>query len=135
MYLLGFGLSFLFVPLFAFAATTYSQDLFGIFEYIKDIIDDIVLWLFTTGAVAMFLGVLSYRLYRMSQGEIDTKGTNRYIMYGLIALTVMFTFYAVVGLIAVTFGIQIGIPQFFRAQDGLTPGSGTVRNSYSIIGR
>jgi Na+-transporting methylmalonyl-CoA/oxaloacetate decarboxylase gamma subunit len=134
-YLLGLGLSFLFVPFFAFAATTYSQDLFGIFEYLKDIIDDIVLWLFTTGAVLVFLFFLAKKVYEMSQGNIDTKGANRYILYGLIALTLMFTFYAVVGLIAVTFGIRIGIPQFFKTQDGLTPGSGNIQRTYSVIGR
>lgn len=132
-YLLGLSLSFLFIPFFAYAATTYTQDLFGLFEYLKDIIDDIVLWLFTTGAVILFLGVLAYKLFQMSQGTVDTKGTNRYILYGLIALTLMFTFYAVAGLIAVTFGIQIGIPQFFRQQDGLSPGSGNVQRSYSVI--
>lgn len=132
-YLLGLGLSFFFIPFFAYAATTYTQDLFGLFEYAKDIIDDLVLWLFTTGAVLIFLGVLSYRVYLISQGNMDTKGTNRYILYGLIALTLMFTFYAVSSLIAVTFGIQIGIPQFFGGQDLLTPGSGNVNRSYSVI--
>jgi hypothetical protein len=132
-YLLGLGLSFLFIPLFAFAATTYTQDIFGIFEYAKDIIDDLVLWLFTTGAVLLFMGGLTYRLYKLSQGDKDTKGTNRFIMYGLIALTLMFTFYAVVGLIAATFGIRIGIPQFFGGQDLLSPGSGNIQRSYSVI--
>jgi hypothetical protein len=54
-YLLGLGLSFFFVPFFAYAATTYSQDLFGLFEYLKDIIDDIVLWLFTTGGITFLM--------------------------------------------------------------------------------
>ncbi len=133
-YLLGIGLSFFFIPFFAYAATTYTQDLFGIFEYVKDIIDDIVLWLFTTGAVLFFLGTLAWRLYELSQGKLkDKSDTNKYILYGLIALTLMFTFYAVIGLIAVTFGIRIGIPQFFGGQDGLTPGSGNVQRSYSVI--
>jgi len=133
-YLLGIGLSFIFIPLFAYAATTYDQDLFGIFEYVKDIIDDIFLWLLTTGAVLYFLGTLSYKLYELSQGKLKDKSeTNNYILYGLIALTLMFTFYAVVGLIAVTFGIKIGIPQFFGGQDGLTPGSGNIQRTYSVI--
>lgn len=132
-YLLGICFSFLFIPFFAYAATTYTQDLFGIFEYVKDIIDDIVLWLFTTGAVLLFLFFLSKKLFELSQGKKDVSGTNRYIMYGLIALTLMFTFYAVIGLIAVTFGIRIGIPQFFGGQSGLTPGSGNVQRSYSVI--
>lgn len=134
IYLLGIVFSFLFIPFFAYAATTYSQDLFGLFEYAKDIIDDLVLWLFTTGAVLAFLGVLSYRLFQLSQGK-EIKDTNKYILWGLIALTLMFTFYAVIGLIAVTFGIRIGIPQFFGEQDGLTPGSGNIQRSYSVIGR
>jgi Na+-transporting methylmalonyl-CoA/oxaloacetate decarboxylase gamma subunit len=134
-YLLGLGLSFLFIPFFAYAATTYSQDLFGIFEYIKDIIDDIVLWLFTTGAVLVFLFFLAKKVLEMRSGKVDISGTNKYILYGLITLTLMFTFYAVIGLIAVTFGIRIGIPQFFKTQDGLSPGSGNVQRSYSVIGR
>ena len=55
-------------------------------------------------------------------------------MYGLIALTLMFTFYAVTGLLAVTFGIQIGIPQFFTDGIGNANGSGNVEKSYSVIG-
>ncbi len=106
-YLLGLFLSFLFVPFFAYAATTYSQDLFGIFEYVKDIIDDLVLWLFTTGAVLIFLGALAYKLYEMSQGKYDPSGTNKYILTGLILLTLMFTFYAVISLIAVKSGFCI----------------------------
>lgn len=134
-YLFGLGLSFLFVPFFAFAATTYSQDLFGLFEYLKDIINDLVLWLFTTGAVLLFLGGLTYKLYQLSNGEKVQGNLKQFILPGLIALTVMFTFYAIVGLIAVTFGIRIGIPQFFKTQDGLSPGSGNINRSYSVIGR
>jgi membrane protease YdiL (CAAX protease family) len=134
-YLFGICFSFIFLPIFAYAATTYTQDLFGIFEYLKDIIDDLVLWLFTTGAVLVFLGVLSYRLFRLSQGEKDNKDTNSFIWKGLLVLTLMFTFYGVVSLIAVTFGIQIAIPQFFGGQTLLTPGSGNVQKSYSVIGR
>lgn len=134
MYLIGLGLSSIFVPFFAYAATTYSQDLFGLFEYAKDIIDDLVLWLFTTGAVIIFLFYLVRYLYDISRGKIDDSSIKRYILYGLIALTLMFTFYAVAGLIAVTFGIQLGIPQFFGQQSGLSPGSGTVQ-PYSIINR
>ncbi len=132
-YLLGICFSFLFVPFFAYAATTYTQDLFGIFEYTKDIINDIVLWLFTTGAVLLFLGGLTYQLYQLSQGGKVQGNLKKYILPGLIALTLMFTFYAVVGLIAATFGIRIGIPQFFGGQDLLSPGSGNIQRTYSVI--
>jgi FtsH-binding integral membrane protein len=131
-YLLGIGVSFLFIPFFAYAATTYTQDLFGIFEYAKDIIDDIVLWLFTTGAVLIFLGYLAKKLFELSRGG-KTDGLSKYILWGLVVLTLMFTFYAVIGLISATFGIRIGIPQFFGGQDLLSPGSGNIQRSYSVI--
>jgi membrane protease YdiL (CAAX protease family) len=131
-YLLGFFTSTFLIPLLVLAQKKYSQDIFGIFEYTKDIIDDLVLWLFTTGAVMMFIGYLAYKIYGISQGE-SPKGVSRFVLWGLIALTLMFTFYAVSSLIAVTFGIQIGIPQFFQNQDMLSPGSGRVQ-SRSIIG-
>lgn len=131
-YLLGIGFSFLFIPLFAYAATTYTQDIFGLFEYTKAIINDLVLWLFTTGAVIAFLGYLAWQIFQISQGK-DDKDLRGNILKILVALTLMFTFYAVSGLIAVTFGIQIGIPQFFGGQDGLSAGSGNVNRSYSVI--
>lgn len=134
-YIIGVVTSFLFLPLAAYAATTYSQDLFGIFEYAKDIIDDIVLWTFTTGAVLFFIGYLAIQIYKGGGKPEDRAKTYKYIMYGLIALTLMFTFYAVAGLIGATFGINLGIPQFFGGQTGLTPGSGYVQRSYSNIGR
>ncbi len=134
-YLFGLGLSFLFVPFFAYAATTFSQDIFGLFEYAKAIIDDIVLWLFTTGAVICFLAYLTLQIYRVSVGTVKREEVNKYILYGLMTLTLMFTFYAVAGLIAVTFGMKLGIPQFFKTQDGLSAGSGNVNRSYSVIGR
>ena len=132
-YLSGVLVSFILLPILVYAQKKYTQDLFGIFEYLKDIIDDIVLWLFTTGAVTLFIGYLAYQIFQISQGKKISSDTNRYIIYGLIALTLMFTFYAVSSLIAVTFGIQIGIPQFFRDQDGLSPGSGQIQNTRSII--
>lgn len=134
-YIVGLGLSFFLIPFFAYAATTYSQDLFGLFEYAKDIIDELVLWTITTLAVLFFV----YKIIRLlMQGQSDPKSRAeafKFIVYGLIALTLMFTFYAVSGLLAVTFGIQIGIPQFFGGdQTALTPGSGNVEKSYSVIG-
>ena len=130
-FLYGILFSFLVTPIFTYAATTYSQDLFGLFEYAKAIINDIVLWLIVTGAVAWYI----FRLVKMIWEGKHEKEQKQYILFGLIALTLMFTFYAVAGLIAVTFGIQLGIPQFFGGQDGLSPGSGNVNRSYSVIGR
>lgn len=134
-YILGLGFSFFFVPLFAYAATTYSQDLFGLFEYAKDLIDDLVLWLFTTGAVLAFMWYVLSNIFAIVRGGKPKDNWQKNTLMGLIALTLMFTFYAVSGLLAATFGIQIGIPQFFKAQDGLSPGSGNVERSYSVIGR
>lgn len=134
-YIIGVATSFLFLPLAAYAATTYSQDLFGIFEYAKDIIDDIVLWTFTTGAVLFFIYRIVVYIYQGADKSDKRKEQLKYIVYGLIALTLMFTFYAVAGLIGATFGISLGIPQFFGGQTGLTPGSGNVQRSYSVIGR
>lgn len=130
-YLLGMFLSFLFLPFFAYAATTYSQDIFGLFEYAKDIFNDIILWLIVTGAVIFYMfNLLKHLLKDPSSDE-----SKKYMLYGIITLTLMFTFYAVMALISTTFGIQLGIPQFFGGQTGLTPGSGNVSPSYSIIGR
>jgi succinate dehydrogenase/fumarate reductase cytochrome b subunit len=135
-YLTGVLVSTIFLPVLAYAATTYSQDVFGLFEYIKDIFNDIVLWLFTTGAVIAFMAYIALQIFRRVKGGADsTKDANKNILFGLIALTLMFTFYAVAGLIAVTFGFSLGIPQFFKSQTGLSPGSGYVNNSYTIIGR
>ena len=131
-FLYGILFSFLVTPIFTYAATTYSQDLFGLFEYAKAIINDIVLWLIVTGAVAWYIFTLVKMIWSNDGSDKDKK---KKILYGLIALTLMFTFYAVAGLIAVTFGIQLGIPQFFGGQDGLSPGSGNVNRSYSVIGR
>jgi len=131
-YLFGLAFSFLFLPFIALAATTYTQDLTGLFEYAKDIISDIVLWLFTTGAVLIFLAILAWKIYKGQQNSKERGDVYKYIVYGLIALTLMFTFYAVTGLLAVTFGIQIGIPQFFKSGDDGS-GSGNVERSYSVI--
>ncbi len=129
-FLYGVLFSFLVTPFFTYAATTYSQDLFGLFEYAKAIINDIVLWLIVTGAVCFYI----YKLVKMIwDGKFDSDA-KQYILYGLIALTLMFTFYAVASLIAVTFGIPIAIPQFFKEQDGLSPGSGNINRSYGVIG-
>ena len=135
-YFIGIVASVILLPILVYAQKKYTQDLFGIFEYTKDIIDDIVLWLLTTGAVAYFLYLLAKGIYNIATGNEGPDGRkkmNDTIVYGLIALTLMFTFYAVSSLIAVTFGIQIGIPQFFRDQDGLSPGSGQIQNTRSII--
>lgn len=132
-YLVGILSSVFLVPILVFAQRKYEQSIFGLFEYTKDIIDDLILWLFTTGAVVIFIWVIVKQIYNLSQGNKIDPNFKKYLFYGLIALTVMFTFYAVSSLLAVTFGIQIGIPQFFQNQDGLTPGSGYVPNSRSII--
>ena len=133
-YLFGVLSSVFLIPILVFAQKKYEQSIFGLFEYTKDIVDDLILWLFTTGAVVIFIWQIVKYIYSLSQGdEKDLKKIQGYLFYGLIALTVMFTFYAVSSLLAVTFGIQIGIPQFFQNQDGLSPGSGQIRNTRGII--
>lgn len=133
-YLIGVLASTFLIPILVFAQRKYEQSIFGLFEYTKDIIDDLVLWLFTTGAVVIFIAMIAWQIWKMAQGRAQGLGEFKsYLLYGLIALTVMFTFYAVSSLLAVTFGIQIGIPQFFQNQDGLSPGSGQVQ-SRTIIG-
>jgi len=121
------------VPILVFAQRKYEQSIFGLFEYTKDIVDDLVLWLFTTGAVVVFIWMIVNQIYKLSQGEKVEDKFKKRLFYGLIALTVMFTFYAVSSLLAVTFGIQIGIPQFFQNQEGLSPGSGQIQNTRGII--
>jgi membrane protease YdiL (CAAX protease family) len=133
-YLVGLLSSVFLVPILVFAQKKYEQSIFGLFEYTKDIVDDLILWLFTTGAVVIFIWQIVKYIYALSQGEEkNLSHIKGYLFYGLIALTVMFTFYAVSSLLAVTFGIQIGIPQFFQNQDGISPGSGYVPNTRAII--
>jgi fumarate reductase subunit D len=132
-YLIGMLSSVFLVPILVFAQRKYEQSIFGLFEYTKDIVDDLILWLFTTGAVVFFLWKIVVQIYKISQGEKVDASFKHFLVYGLIALTVMFTFYAVTSLLAVTFGIQIGIPQFFQNQDGLSPGSGQIQNTRGII--
>jgi hypothetical protein len=131
VYFLGLSVSAFFVPFFAFGQARYSQDLFGIFRYLVDIFNDIVVWGLVTAAVLYYIVNLIRYLWKDPGG----KDAKKYILYGLIILTLMFTFYAVMGLIAITFGINLGIPQFFGGGNALGPGAGNVSPSYSIIGR
>jgi hypothetical protein len=105
-----FSLSFIFLfsPFITFAQR-YDQDLFGLGEYLIDLIKNTFLWLIFSLAIIFFL----YNIfnYIRKPDKIQTSGT--YILWGILALTVMFTVYGLIGLVAETFGLQLGIPQFF----------------------
>lgn len=95
-------------PLLALAQG-YSSDLKGLVDYLVNFLKTSVLWLIFALAVIFFLwNILNYL---RKPDKVQESG--KYILWGLIALTVMFTLYSLVGLIAETFNFEIGIAQFF----------------------
>jgi hypothetical protein len=110
MNLRRFSISFatLLTPIFVFAQS-YSSDLKGLVDYLVNFLKTSVLWLIFALAVIFFLwNILNYL---RKPDKVQESG--KYILWGLIALTVMFTLYSLVGLIAETFNFEIGIAQFF----------------------
>ncbi len=96
------------LPVFAFAQS-YDSDLFGLAEYAKDLVKNTVLYLIFSLAIIFFL----WNIFRYITNKDKIQTSKNYIIWGLIALTVMFTVYGLIALIAQTFGLQLGIPQFF----------------------
>ena len=96
------------LPAFAFAQS-YDSDLFGLAEYAKDLVRNTVLYLIFSLAIIFFL----WNVFRFIINKDKIQTSKDYIIWGLIALTVMFTVYGLIALIAQTFGLQLGIPQFF----------------------
>jgi hypothetical protein len=95
-------------PLLALAQG-YSSDLKGLVDYLVNFLKTSVLWLIFALAVIFFLwNILNYL---RKPDKVQESG--KYILWGLIALTVMFTLYSLVGLFAETFNFEIGIAQFF----------------------
>lgn len=90
-------------------AQSYSSDLKGLVNYLVDFLKTSVLWLIFAAAVIFFLwNILNYL---RKPDKVQESG--KYILWGLIALTVMFTLYSLISLLAQTLNFDIGIAQFF----------------------
>lgn len=104
-------------------AQTYDQDIFGLGQYILDLIQNLFLYLIFAFAVIFFL----YNILQYIRNPGDIKKSKEYILWGLVALTVMFTFYAIIRLLAATFNFTVGIPQFFGGNAGAQTGTTYIR--------
>jgi amino acid transporter len=87
----------------------YESSLFGLGQYLLDFIKNTVLWLIFSLAVIFFLW--NMLMYIRDPGKVKESSKN--ILFGLIALTIMFTVYGIIKLFADTFNFDIGVPQFF----------------------
>lgn len=96
------------VPNLVFAQS-YSSDLKGVVNYLVDFLKTSVLWLIFAMAVIFFL----WNILNFIRKPDKVQESGKYILWGLVALTVMFTLYSIVGLFAQTFNFEIGIAQFF----------------------
>jgi fumarate reductase subunit D len=86
--------------------------LFGFASMLLSFVNDVVVFLLFAFAVIFFIfNVVMYIYHGDDEGK--RKESRDYIIYGIIVLTVMFSIYGVIQLVAITFGISnIGIPQF-----------------------
>ncbi len=98
-------------PNFLFAQ---SFDLFGLASRIVGIINNTIVYLIFALAVIFFIYHVAKFIYS-GNDEAQRAESRTYILYGIIVLTIMFSIYGVIGLVASTFGISnFGIPQFGR---------------------
>jgi flagellar biosynthesis protein FlhB len=103
-------LAFLALSLPAFVlAQTYDNSLFGLANYLIDLIKNVVLWLIFSFAIIFFL----WNIIKFLRDPSKVSQSGSYIIWGIVALTVMFSIYGLIGLVAETFGLEVGIPQFF----------------------
>lgn len=93
-------------------ALAYSSDLQGLAEYLAEFAKTSVLWLIFALAVIFFL----WNILKYLRNPDKIQESGKYILWGLVALTVMFTVYSIIGLFAQTFNFEVGIPQFFIGQ-------------------
>lgn len=95
----------IFTPVVLFAQnSTAKKGLAGFFETIRSLLaDSVVPVLFALAFVYFIWGVVQYVLYPDDEGK-KTKG-KQYMVWGLIALTVMFSIWGLVTVLGDTFGI------------------------------
>jgi heme/copper-type cytochrome/quinol oxidase subunit 4 len=99
------------LPNLTFAA---GFDLSGFVGLLVDFINNTVVFLMFALAVIFFIYHLAKYIY-FGNDQAKRKESREYIIYGIIVLTIMFSIYGVIQLVAITFGISnIGIPQFGR---------------------
>lgn len=91
-----------------------SFDLFGFASLLVSIINNTVVFLIFALAIIFFMYHIAKYIYA-GNDEGQRTESRQYILYGIIVLTIMFSIYGVIGLVAATFGISsFGIPQFGR---------------------
>jgi hypothetical protein len=89
-----------------------SFDLFGLAQLIVGIINNTIIYLIFALAVIFFMYHIAKYIYS-GNDEAQRSESKTYLLYGIIVLTIMFSIYGVIGLVASTFGItNFGIPQF-----------------------
>lgn len=99
------------LPTFAFAQQ-YDFDLFGLGNYLIDLIKNVALYLIFSLAIIFFL----WNILMFIKDPSKVKDSGKYILWGILALTVMFTIYGLIGLVAETFNLSLGLPQFFTGE-------------------
>jgi hypothetical protein len=103
--------SLLMFPILA-NAQGYSSDIVGLTDYLVSFAKTSLLWLIFSLAVIFFLwNVMNYL---RKPDKVQESG--KYILWGLIALTAMFTIYSIIYLFADTLNFDVGIPQFYVGQ-------------------
>ena len=98
----------LILPLVSFAQNTPPADLAGFFGIITSLLGNAIIPLIFTIAFMFFVwGVVQYVLYPDDEGKKE-KG-RQFMIWGLIALTVMFSVWGLVSILTGTFGIDTSI--------------------------
>jgi hypothetical protein len=106
-------LNLLLLPSLVFAQES-GFNLFGLVGNLVDVLNTTVIYLIFAFAVLFFMYHIAMYIYS-GNDEGKRSESRKYMLYGIIALTVMFTTYGLIGLLAITFGINeslIGIPSF-----------------------
>jgi uncharacterized membrane protein len=102
----------LLVPSLALAAPVTVS---GVVDFLITFFNEVMIWLVFSFTILFFFIQLTLFLWNKKNGK-SIKDQRNYMIYALVALTIMFTFYAIVYLFAETFGIkaEVGVPQFFK---------------------
>lgn len=99
-----FAASLALLPAISFAAN--GGGLKGLFGIVKGILDQVVILLIGLAAVFFLFGILKY-IARGDDEESQKKGRN-IMIYGIIGLFVMVSFWGIVNILMNTFGFQGG---------------------------
>lgn len=101
----------LFAPIISFAADIKTLN--DLFKYLSELINTAIIPLIFTAAFALFVyGVLQYMLNPTEETK-RTKG-KQFMIWGIIALTVMFSVFGIIKIFGDSFGIldkDVSIPE------------------------